>query len=68
MKLNWKFPSTPSLVIAVVILLVSFVSLSIGYDRGYKQGQLNAIRGEWTYFVIDGQILKYIGQEPKEVK
>jgi hypothetical protein len=58
-----------TLILAVIAaVMIRALSGTLSYDHGYKAGQLNAIRGEWTYFVIDGQILKYIGQEPKEVK
>ena len=58
-----------TLIIAVIAAVtISVLSVTLGYDQGYKQGQLNAIRGEWTYFIIDGRVLKYIGQDTKEAQ
>jgi hypothetical protein len=58
-----------TLIIAVIAaVIISALSGTLSYDHGYKAGQLNAIRGEWTYFIIDGRVLKYIGQDTKEAQ
>lgn len=58
-----------TLIIAVIAaVIISALSGTLSYDHGYKDGQLNAIRGEWTYFIIDGRVLKYIGQDTKEAQ
>ena len=53
----------------VVILVAGFAAMtSLGNyarDQGYKQGQLDALQNKYTYLVVDGKILKVIGEEKK---